>query len=220
MVLAAPSPPSIPLAAQFSNDGQGTTALFTIGPALGVGIFALVLICFHWRKRRALPHIQLGRNELLERQALTDRIKRLPTLSLEEDSLQRRCGKECTVCLDSFDLGQVLRVLPCGHDFHCDCVDKWLLSQTIRPGATPSCPICKVHVFNHLTDINHGQYAEQELVARATPQLEATVVPPCGPLPSSHASTTASYITTSSNTAVTSANADALIALRRTITCS
>lgn len=32
----------------------------------------------------------------------------------------------CVVCMCDFELRQPLRVLPCSHEFHTKCVDKWL----------------------------------------------------------------------------------------------
>lgn len=42
----------------------------------------------------------------------------------------------CVVCMCDFEPRQVLRVLPCQHEFHSKCVDKWL--KTNR-----TCPICR-----------------------------------------------------------------------------
>jgi hypothetical protein len=42
----------------------------------------------------------------------------------------------CVVCMCDFDSHQVLRVLPCCHEFHSRCIDKWL--KTNR-----TCPICR-----------------------------------------------------------------------------
>jgi len=40
----------------------------------------------------------------------------------------------CGVCLVDFDDGDELRVLPCGHYFHRECIDHWLLnSSTLCP---------------------------------------------------------------------------------------
>jgi hypothetical protein len=40
----------------------------------------------------------------------------------------------CGVCLVDFDHGDELRVLPCGHYFHRECIDHWLLnSSTVCP---------------------------------------------------------------------------------------
>ncbi len=32
----------------------------------------------------------------------------------------------CVICMCDFENGQLLRVLPCSHEFHSKCVDKWL----------------------------------------------------------------------------------------------
>ena len=34
---------------------------------------------------------------------------------------------ECAICMDSFQRGEVVRILPCGHVFHKDECDEWLL---------------------------------------------------------------------------------------------
>lgn len=44
---------------------------------------------------------------------------------------------QCTVCLDDVCEGQAARSLPCGHEFHRNCVDSWLLMA--RKNA---CPLC------------------------------------------------------------------------------
>lgn len=32
----------------------------------------------------------------------------------------------CVVCFSDFEVRQLLRVLPCNHEFHAKCIDKWL----------------------------------------------------------------------------------------------
>lgn len=34
----------------------------------------------------------------------------------------------CSICTEDFEMGQDLRVLPCDHKFHPECVDPWLLN--------------------------------------------------------------------------------------------
>ncbi|KFH67410.1 hypothetical protein MVEG_06143 [Podila verticillata NRRL 6337] len=43
----------------------------------------------------------------------------------------------CAVCLDEFEEGEEIRMLPCHHEFHCECIDPWLTRKS------PTCPLCK-----------------------------------------------------------------------------
>ncbi|RPB20114.1 hypothetical protein L211DRAFT_573224 [Terfezia boudieri ATCC MYA-4762] len=44
----------------------------------------------------------------------------------------------CPVCLEDFEEDQEVRVLPCSHSFHIDCIDPWLLN------VSGSCPLCRI----------------------------------------------------------------------------
>ncbi|KAG5361312.1 Receptor-like proteiny region, transmembrane domain- and RING domain-containing protein 1 [Yarrowia sp. C11] len=45
---------------------------------------------------------------------------------------------ECIICLEEFTVGESrVMQLPCGHDFHEDCIQRWLTTQQ------RTCPICK-----------------------------------------------------------------------------
>ena len=48
----------------------------------------------------------------------------------------------CSICLQEYEAGEKLRRLPCGHVFHRDCVDEWLL------GESKLCPMCKSSVVD------------------------------------------------------------------------
>ncbi|XP_035228918.1 dentin sialophosphoprotein-like isoform X2 [Stegodyphus dumicola] len=48
-------------------------------------------------------------------------------------------NKECQVCLSDYETGDILRILPCFHEFHTPCIDPWLkINHT--------CPVCRVIV--------------------------------------------------------------------------
>lgn len=49
-------------------------------------------------------------------------------------------GSSCSVCLSSYEDGDELRVLPCGHRFHTECIDRWLLAQS------KTCPLCSKRI--------------------------------------------------------------------------
>ncbi|KAK8820004.1 hypothetical protein WA538_002103, partial [Blastocystis sp. DL] len=44
----------------------------------------------------------------------------------------------CPICLSEFVYGDVVKILPCNHMFHMDCLDPWYLKQSA------SCPVCKM----------------------------------------------------------------------------
>ena len=47
----------------------------------------------------------------------------------------------CTVCLDEYKSGDVVRTLPCMHQYHKSCIDPWLLENG-------DCPMCKQRIDN------------------------------------------------------------------------
>ncbi|GLI78691.1 hypothetical protein PoHVEF18_007012 [Penicillium ochrochloron] len=44
----------------------------------------------------------------------------------------------CPICTDDFIKGQDLRVLPCNHQFHPECIDPWLVN------VSGTCPLCRI----------------------------------------------------------------------------
>lgn len=45
----------------------------------------------------------------------------------------------CSICIDSFEDDESIKILPCFHQFHTKCVDDWLLRKSI-------CPVCKFDI--------------------------------------------------------------------------
>ena len=48
-------------------------------------------------------------------------------------------AESCSVCLEEYAEGDRMRTLPCGHQFHSRCIDRWLQNNR-------ACPICKKDV--------------------------------------------------------------------------
>lgn len=46
----------------------------------------------------------------------------------------------CPICLDAFAAGDAVKTTPCLHQFHSECIDRWLLQKA-------ECPVCKTSVF-------------------------------------------------------------------------
>ncbi|KAH8732208.1 hypothetical protein GQ44DRAFT_602609 [Phaeosphaeriaceae sp. PMI808] len=69
----------------------------------------------------------------------------------------------CSICTEDFEKGQDLRVLPCDHKFHPECVDPWLLN------VSGTCPLCRVDL-RPVT--SHDSVADQE-PSEPTPAVAA-----------------------------------------------
>ena len=66
-----------------------------------------------------------------------DALARMPTRVFSEtDSAET---PTCAVCMCDAEAGDTLRRLPCGHEFHKTCVDRWLAGHR-------TCPMCKSDV--------------------------------------------------------------------------
>ncbi|KAJ1944722.1 hypothetical protein EC988_005916, partial [Linderina pennispora] len=50
----------------------------------------------------------------------------------------------CVICLEEYVPGNSVRVLPCGHVFHNDCISHWLLRPKTK---VHECPMCKTPCF-------------------------------------------------------------------------
>ncbi|KAL6532689.1 hypothetical protein OROGR_013649 [Orobanche gracilis] len=53
---------------------------------------------------------------------------------------------QCYICLAEYEDGDRIRVLPCHHEYHMSCVDKWL---TEIHGV---CPLCRGDVRDGFTE--------------------------------------------------------------------
>jgi hypothetical protein len=71
---------------------------------------------------------------------------------------------ECAICMDNFHRGEVVRILPCGHVFHKDECDEWLLKWR------KLCPTCRADVTVTPNDLSAS--------ATLTPVVDPAATPP------------------------------------------
>ncbi|KAJ3694925.1 hypothetical protein LUZ60_000302 [Juncus effusus] len=90
---------------------------------------------------------------------------------LYEEILGPKEPFDCAVCLSEFLNDDKLRLLPaCGHAFHLNCIDTWLLSNSTCPlcrgslFATTESPIFKFGNSNEEEDCEAGKLEEEKMV--------------------------------------------------------
>lgn len=69
-----------------------------------------------------------------------EQIDNLSTRSYEHDTADGDPGKVCSVCISDYVAGNKLRRLPCMHEFHIHCIDRWLSENC-------TCPVCRQPVL-------------------------------------------------------------------------
>ncbi|CAL8312269.1 unnamed protein product [Merluccius merluccius] len=65
-----------------------------------------------------------------------EQIDNLATRTYGQASLEGEAGRACSVCINEYAQGNKLRRLPCSHEFHIHCIDRWLSENN-------TCPICR-----------------------------------------------------------------------------
>ena len=63
-------------------------------------------------------------------------INRLPKKSVDESMMGTDGKAECSICMDSVDIGTEVTTLPCNHWFHFECIQSWLKEHD-------TCPHCR-----------------------------------------------------------------------------
>ncbi|OAT11480.1 RING finger domain-containing protein [Blastomyces gilchristii SLH14081] len=74
---------------------------------------------------------------------------------VNQDQLADSGTLGCPICTDDFVKGQDVRLLPCQHKFHPECVDPWLIN------VSGTCPLCRINL--------NPEEAEPEPDVAATP---------------------------------------------------
>ncbi|XP_035226789.1 E3 ubiquitin-protein ligase RNF103-like isoform X2 [Stegodyphus dumicola] len=60
--------------------------------------------------------------------------------------------RECSICLESYRYGEILCGLPCGHNFHMNCIMSWLSRDN------HCCPICRWPSYKAKNRMPHSHF--------------------------------------------------------------
>ncbi|XP_039012369.1 receptor homology region, transmembrane domain- and RING domain-containing protein 1-like isoform X2 [Hibiscus syriacus] len=97
-----------------------------------VVIAAFLVIAFiaprslsNWRRRNLVKCVD------------TKTVEALPCVVFSSDHASTY-AETCAICLEDYNDGELLKVLPCQHDFHSSCVESWLTKWGTF------CPVCKL----------------------------------------------------------------------------
>ncbi|KAJ5776589.1 uncharacterized protein N7511_001600 [Penicillium nucicola] len=63
-------------------------------------------------------------------------IRSLPKKKVDREMMGLENNAECSICMDSVELGTEVTVLPCDHWFHFNCIEAWLTQHD-------TCPHCR-----------------------------------------------------------------------------
>jgi uracil phosphoribosyltransferase len=87
---------------------------------------------------RQLQQLQLNTGEQQPLGAVDT--KKLPKETYKKMTGSGPAEESCAICVEDFHEGDLLRVLPCTHHFHLECIDEWLINHS------DLCPLCKNQV--------------------------------------------------------------------------
>lgn len=66
-------------------------------------------------------------------------ISRLPTFKYKSGIFSKRKNEECVICCMVYSSGERLISLPCAHQYHSECIKRWLSLKK-------QCPVCQTEV--------------------------------------------------------------------------
>jgi hypothetical protein len=93
------------------------------------------------RQLRELEAMSRSRHILED--SIREGVRNLPThaFTINMERSSAAAPSECEICFEVHMNGQIMRTLSCGHWFHRDCIDRWLIDEQTHK--LRSCPLCK-----------------------------------------------------------------------------
>ena len=83
--------------------------------------------------------LQNEEEELMNKKEVKEILSYIPISKIDEQSKLSNNNNKCIICLSNYKLGDKKYTLPCWHNFHSKCFEKWLFQKRY-------CPICKFEI--------------------------------------------------------------------------
>ncbi len=106
--------------------------------------------------------------------AAEEAIRSLPTKKVEESMMGNDGKAECSICMDSVEIGEDVTALPCQHWFHGVCVTAWLKEHD-------TCPHCRKGISKPPGDAQRSQSEQPSQSRRSIHRRSSSVNIPASP---------------------------------------
>ncbi|KAL1460083.1 hypothetical protein WDU94_012022 [Cyamophila willieti] len=119
-----------------------TSVLFVSISFIVLMIISLAWLIFYYVQRFRYIH---AKDRLSRRlcSAAKKALSKIPTKHIKgEDKECSGDGECCAICIEFYKTSDVVRILPCKHEYHKGCIDPWLLEHR-------TCPMCKMDILKH-----------------------------------------------------------------------
>ncbi|XP_067627482.1 E3 ubiquitin-protein ligase goliath [Eurosta solidaginis] len=121
------------------NTLNKTSVLFVSISFIVLMVISLVWLLFYYIQR--FRYLQTKDQHSRQLCSVTKKaIMKIPTKTgktSDEKDLDSDC---CAICIEAYKPSDCIRVLPCKHEFHKNCIDPWLIEHR-------TCPMCKLDVL-------------------------------------------------------------------------
>uniref|UniRef100_A0A1B6DHR0 RING-type domain-containing protein n=1 Tax=Clastoptera arizonana TaxID=38151 RepID=A0A1B6DHR0_9HEMI len=119
-----------------------TSVLFVSISFIVLMIISLAWLVFYYIQRFRYIH---AKDRLSRRlcSAAKKALSKIPTKHIKSDDKEMQGeGECCAICIEPYKTSDIVRILPCRHEFHRSCIDPWLLEHR-------TCPMCKMDILKH-----------------------------------------------------------------------
>ncbi|XP_075165331.1 ring finger protein goliath isoform X2 [Haematobia irritans] len=121
------------------NSLNRTSVLFVAISFIILMVISLVWLIFYYIQK--FRYMQSKDQQSRQLCSVTKKaIMKIPTKTGKSTDDKDADSDCCAICIESYKASDLIRVLPCKHEFHKNCIDPWLIEHR-------TCPMCKLDVL-------------------------------------------------------------------------